>query len=51
MLVDHWRDELGGVSEEGWVRNDQYDYATKRNQSLKAKFSEDGSADELENIK
>ncbi|KAI2711423.1 hypothetical protein DTO039G3_8133 [Penicillium roqueforti] len=40
-----------GVSEEGWVRNDQHDYATKRNQSLKAEFSEDGSADELENIK
>ncbi|OQE28241.1 hypothetical protein PENFLA_c005G00690 [Penicillium flavigenum] len=50
-LVDHWRDELGGLSEEGWIRTEQYDYATKRNQSLKAEFSEGGSADELEKIK
>ncbi|KAJ6179468.1 serine/threonine protein kinase [Penicillium mononematosum] len=31
--------------------NTLYDYATKRNQSLKAEFSDGGSADELEKIK
>lgn len=49
-LVSHWRDELGGLSEEGWVRADNYDYAVKRNGALKAEFSEGGSADELEKI-
>ncbi|CAG8180908.1 unnamed protein product [Penicillium salamii] len=48
-LVNHWRDELGGLSEEGWVRAEQYDHAVKRNASLKAEFS-GGSADELEKI-
>lgn len=51
MLVNHWRDELGGLSEEGWIRTEQYDYAIKRNESLKAEFSKGGSADELEQIK
>lgn len=50
MLVDHWRDELGGLSEEGWVRTEQYDHAVKQNRSLRAEFSEGGSADELEKI-
>ncbi|KAJ6110161.1 serine/threonine protein kinase [Penicillium sp. IBT 16267x] len=50
-LVSHWRDELGGMSEEGWVSTEKYDHAVKRNDSLKAEFSEGGSADELENIK
>lgn len=51
MLVGHWRDELGGLSEEGWVRTEQYDYAVRRNESLREEFSEDASADELEKIK
>jgi hypothetical protein len=51
MLVNHWRDELGGLSEEGWVRTEQYDYAVERNEALRAEFSEGGNADELEKIK
>lgn len=50
MLVSHWRDELG-LSEEGWVRTDWYDHAVKRNESLRAEFSEGGSTDEREKIK
>lgn len=50
-VVGHWRDELGGLSEEGWIRAEQYSYAVKRNESLIAEFSEGGSADELEKIK
>lgn len=50
-LVSHWRDELGGLSEEGWLPAGKYDAAVKRNGSLKAEFSDGGSPDELENIK
>lgn len=50
-LVNHWRDELGGLSEDGWVRTEQYGDAVKRNESLRAEFSEGGSVDELEKIK
>lgn len=50
-LVSHWRDELGGLTEEGWIPAEKYDSAVKRNKSLKAEFSEGGSADELEKIK
>lgn len=50
-LVSHWRDELGGLSEEGWLPVEKYDAAVKRNESLKADFSEGGSPDELEKLK
>ncbi|OJJ43564.1 hypothetical protein ASPZODRAFT_2114104 [Penicilliopsis zonata CBS 506.65] len=50
-LVDHWRDELGGLSEEGWVQTEQYNYAVEQNKALQVKFSEGGSADDLERIK
>ncbi|PYI29808.1 serine/threonine protein kinase [Aspergillus indologenus CBS 114.80] len=50
-LVSHWRDELGGISEEGWVSTEKYDHAVKRNDSLKAEFAEGGSPDELDKIK
>lgn len=50
-LVSHWRDELGGLSEEGWLPAEMYGAAVKRNESLKAEFSEGGSPDELEKIK
>lgn len=46
-LVEHWRSELGGISEEGWVRSEEYEHAIRRNQSLIEKFSKDGSEDEL----
>ncbi|KAJ5088888.1 serine/threonine protein kinase [Penicillium angulare] len=49
-LVSHWRDELGGISDEGWVSTEKYDHAVKRNHELKAEFSEGASAAELENI-
>ncbi|KAF3484117.1 serine/threonine protein kinase [Arthroderma uncinatum] len=50
-LVSHWREELGGLTEEGWVRTEAYDDAVKRNQSLIEEFSEGGSTDELGKIK
>lgn len=51
MLVNHWREELGGFSKEGWVRSEQYNHAVKRGESLRAEFSEGGSADGPEKIK
>lgn len=50
-LVSHWRDELGGLSEEGWLPAETYDAAVERNKSLKAEFSDYGSPGELEKIK
>lgn len=49
-LVEHWRNEMGGLSEEGWIRNEQYEYAVGRNESLRAEFAEGGSVDELGKI-
>ncbi|GLI80625.1 hypothetical protein PoHVEF18_008980 [Penicillium ochrochloron] len=49
-LVNHWREELGGISEEGWVQNELFDYAIERNHFLRAGFSQGGSSDELERI-
>ncbi|KAL3475579.1 serine/threonine protein kinase [Aspergillus californicus] len=49
-LVSYWREELGGLSEEGWLPADKYDAAVRRNESLKAEFSEGASSDELEKI-
>ena len=50
-LVSHWRSELGGLSEEGWIPAEKYDDAVKRNESLKAEFEENGSPDELEKVR
>lgn len=50
-LVNHWRSELGGLSEEGWIPAEKYDDAVKRNESLKAEFEENGSPDELEKVR
>jgi hypothetical protein len=49
-LVNHWRDQLGGMSEEGWVRSEMYDHALERNQALKEKFSNDAEPDEIEQV-
>ncbi|KAE8320912.1 serine/threonine protein kinase [Aspergillus sergii] len=51
MLVSHWRGELGGLTEEGWVSSDKYYCAVGRNESLRKEFAEGGSADELEKIR
>lgn len=38
------------LSEEGWIPAEKYEAAVKRNESLKAEFSDDGCPDELEKI-
>ncbi|KAG5304196.1 phosphotransferase enzyme family protein [Histoplasma capsulatum G186AR] len=49
-LVNYWRDELGGLSEEGWVRTEMYDHAVKQNETLKSKFFNDADPNEKEKI-
>ncbi|EZF69676.1 hypothetical protein H105_07906 [Trichophyton soudanense CBS 452.61] len=49
-LVNYWRDELGGLSEEGWIRSEMFDHAMKKNKELKEKFINDADPDEVENV-
>ncbi|KAJ0424982.1 hypothetical protein BJY00DRAFT_308870 [Aspergillus carlsbadensis] len=49
-LVAHWREELRGLSEEGWIPDERYEAAVQRNEELKAEFADGGSPDELEKI-
>ncbi|RAK92858.1 phosphotransferase enzyme family protein [Aspergillus costaricaensis CBS 115574] len=51
ILINQWRDELGGLSEEGWLPAQRYEAAMKRNKSLMAEFSDGASPDELEKVK
>ena len=48
--VNYWREELGGLSEEGWVRTEMYEYAVKENEALRAKFFGGAVSDEREKI-
>lgn len=50
-LVNYWRSELHGVSEDGWVRSEVYDDAVRVNRELRAKFGEGASEDELGDIR
>ncbi|GBF63939.1 hypothetical protein TMEN_6607 [Trichophyton mentagrophytes] len=49
-LVNYWRDELGGLSEEGWIRSEMFDHAMKKNKELKKKFINDADPDEVEKV-
>lgn len=49
-LVNHWRDELGGMNEEGWVRPEMYDQALEKNRALRAKFRSEAEPDEVEQV-
>ncbi|EFE44026.1 hypothetical protein TRV_01206 [Trichophyton verrucosum HKI 0517] len=49
-LVHYWRDELGGLSEEGWIRSEMFDHAMKRNKELQEKFINDADPDEVEMV-
>ena len=50
-VVGRWRDELGVLSEEGWVPAEKYDAAVERNGSLRAEIADGASLDELEGIR
>jgi hypothetical protein len=50
LLVNHWRDQMGGVSEEGWVRMEAYQHAVERNKELKARCIQEADPDEVDSI-
>lgn len=47
-LTNYWREEMGGMNEEGWVRSEVYDHALKKNKEFKAHFYDNADADEVE---
>jgi hypothetical protein len=47
-LVDHWRQQLGDMSEEGWVRTEVYEHAVVTNQELKKTWLGEAGDDEKE---
>ncbi|KAK2841602.1 hypothetical protein FQN49_006094 [Arthroderma sp. PD_2] len=34
-LMNHWREKIGGISEDGWVASNRYDEAVKKTKELK----------------
>ncbi|KAK2759064.1 Phosphotransferase enzyme [Arachnomyces sp. PD_36] len=51
LLLNNWRDKMGGVSEEGWVRTEAYDLAVEKNKELKAQCIKEADPDEVDSIK
>lgn len=49
-VVNYWRDELGGMSEDGWVRSEMYSTAVERNRALKQKFLNDAEPGEIHKV-
>ncbi|PYI00406.1 phosphotransferase enzyme family protein [Aspergillus sclerotiicarbonarius CBS 121057] len=35
-VVEHWRDQIGGVNEDGWISNEKYDDSVRKVAELKA---------------
>lgn len=50
MLLNHWRDSMGGVNEEGWVRTEAYALAVERNKQLKAQCIGEADPHEIDSI-
>lgn len=45
-LVDHWRDQIGSVNEDGWISNERYDDAVHKVAELKASLVASAEGDE-----
>ena len=45
-VVNHWRDQTGGVNEDGWISNDQYDDCVRKVAELKASLLASAEGDE-----
>ncbi|KAK2812216.1 hypothetical protein FQN50_001574 [Emmonsiellopsis sp. PD_5] len=50
LLVNNWRDRMGGVSEEGWVRTEAYTHAAEKNNEIKAQCLREADPDEVDSI-
>lgn len=45
-LVDHWREELGGVSEDGWISHERYEKGVRKERELKETLRSQAEGDE-----
>lgn len=45
-VVNHWLEEIGGVGEDGWIGNDQYEEAVQKAADLKASLIASAEGDE-----
>ncbi|PLB49757.1 phosphotransferase enzyme family protein [Aspergillus steynii IBT 23096] len=45
-VVDHWREQIGGLSEDGWVSNEMYDESVRKVAELKASLIATAEGDE-----
>ncbi|KKZ62082.1 hypothetical protein EMCG_03445 [[Emmonsia] crescens] len=50
LLVNNWRDQMGGVSEEGWVRAEAYNQAVEKNKDIKSQCIKEADPDEVDSI-
>ncbi|OJD20217.1 hypothetical protein ACJ73_08451 [Blastomyces percursus] len=50
LLVNNWRGQMGGLSEERWMRAEAYDQAVKNNKELKAQCIREADPDEVDSI-
>lgn len=46
IMVEHWRGLLGGVGDDGWVRNESFEDALKMNRQLKKQWVDEAEGDE-----
>lgn len=44
--MEHWKEQLDGMSRDGWVRSEVFEGAAKRNRELKKEWIEMGDDDE-----
>jgi len=45
-VVNHWQEQLGGVAEDGWISNEQYEEAVQKAAELKASLVAQAEGDE-----
>ena len=50
LLANNWRDQMGGATEEGWVRTEVYDQAVEKIKELKARCIQEADPDEIDSI-
>lgn len=50
ILVNNWREQMGGVSEDGWVRTEAYNHAVEKDKELKAQCISEADPDEVDSV-
>ena len=45
-VVNHWRDQVGGVNDDGWISHERYDEALQKIEELKASLRASAEGDE-----